>query len=65
MYISKIHINGYRNFKDKTIDFYNKIREALYEFVARDDNSPNRLHSIIEKLVNKSRFHTQNDTARI
>ena len=25
MYISKIHIKGYRNFKDKTIEFHEGI----------------------------------------
>ena len=43
-------------------DYYLQLKHVLEQLPA---NSPNRLHTIIEKLVNQRRFHNQRDTARI
>ena len=43
-------------------DYYLQLKHVLEQLPA---NSPNRLHTIIEKLVNQRRFHNQKDTARI
>ena len=43
-------------------DYYLQLKHVLEQLPA---NSSNRLHGIIEKLVDKSRFHSQKDTARI
>ena len=43
-------------------DYYRQLKHVLEQLPA---NSPNRLHAIIEKLVNQRRFHNQRDTARI
>ena len=43
-------------------DYYLQLKHVLEQLPA---NSSNLLHTIIEKLVDKSRFHSQKDTARI
>ena len=43
-------------------EYYLQLKHILEQLPA---NSSNRLHTIIEKLVDKSRFHSQKDTARI
>lgn len=43
-------------------EYYLQLKHVLEQLPA---NSSNRLHTIIEKLVDKSRFHSQKDTARI
>lgn len=43
-------------------DYYLQLKHVLEQLPA---NSPNRLHTIIEKLANQRRFHNQRDTARI
>ena len=43
-------------------DYYLQLKHVLEQLPA---NSPNRLYTIIEKLVNQRRFHYQRDTARI
>ncbi len=43
-------------------DYYLQLKHVLEQL---PDNSSNRLHGIIEKLVNKSCFHSQKDIARI
>lgn len=43
-------------------DYYLQLKHVMEQLPA---NSSNLLHTIIEKLVDKSRFHSQKDTARI
>lgn len=43
-------------------DYYLQLKHVMGSLPV---NSSNRLYTIIEKLVNKRRFHTQKDTARI
>lgn len=42
MYISKIHIKGYRNFKDKTIEFHEGINVIIGPNNAGKSGAPDK-----------------------